>query len=211
VIRWDDRNGRWRWEFDRRIEDGRGSATRTRKSKLLPRGLSKTQAEAVAMKMEAEVFTRARLIATADDWDDYVAGMLATPGSWLHSQAAQTRHRTRARGSEGAGLTPREIADLLLRSRGRCEVTGIAFQRGRPARARSSPFLHSIDRIDSSRGYEAWNCRVVCYAVNVAMNSWGEEVFAKIATGWVVNRYCAINILTHSGWEKTHQPGPHTE
>ena len=39
----------------------------------------------------------------------------------------------------------------------------------------------SLDRIDSSKGYTVENCRLVCTAVNLAMNEWGEDVLERIA------------------------------
>ena len=69
--------------------------------------------------------------------------------------------------------------ELRLRiDKGICEVSGL-------------PIFHhtgkvewdsiSIDRIDSTKGYVYSNVRVVCYAVNVALNNWGLEQFLKVA------------------------------
>ena len=43
------------------------------------------------------------------------------------------------------------------------------------------PWGPSIDRIDNAYGYEAWNCRVVCVAMNLALHQFGEEVFRVLA------------------------------
>lgn len=209
MIRFDERNKRWRWEFNRTMSDGSGNLVRVRKSKLLARGLSRVEAEAVCAKLEAELFVKSSLVAQADEWAPYVEGMLSEKASWIHQMVGRTRQRAQASG-KGGSLTAREIADLLMRSRGRCEITGIKFQTGKPERARAQPFFHSIDRIDCRRGYEAWNCRIVCYAVNVAMNNWGEDVFARIATGFVVNRYCAVGILAAGGVAEKCQPAVRT-
>lgn len=42
------------------------------------------------------------------------------------------------------------------------------------------PLAPSIDRIDSSLGYTRQNCRIVCAAVNYAMNVWGEDVLWRL-------------------------------
>jgi hypothetical protein len=85
----------------------------------------------------------------------------------------------------------------MLRSRGRCEVTGIAFHKTLSLDGRTPPLFHSLDRIDSSKGYVEGNMRLVCYAVNVSMLHWGEDIFAQIATGYVINKYSALGLVGH--------------
>jgi hypothetical protein len=57
-----------------------------------------------------------------------------------------------------------------------CEMTGIALQRKLP-KEYNSP---SLDRIDPSQGYVYDNVRVVCYALNCALGTWGEDRLLKI-------------------------------
>ena len=77
-------------------------------------------------------------------------------------------------------MTITDVAAILRRSGGRCELSGIAFSREVVSGRR--PWDYSIDRIDSSRReYTPDNCRVVCYAVNVALNAWGDDVLLRIA------------------------------
>jgi hypothetical protein len=85
-----------------------------------------------------------------------------------------------------------QLRQVLLRSGGRCEVTGLRFTHEREEGARVRPFFHSFDRIDSRGGYTIDNVRAVCHCVNIAMNNWGEEVFAEMARGFVFNRYSAL-------------------
>lgn len=72
---------------------------------------------------------------------------------------------------------------MIIRSRGRCEVTGIPFTYERLGKGPNAkaPWGMSIDRIDSRQGYTVQNCRLVCTAVNLAMNEWGEDGLARIA------------------------------
>lgn len=113
-------------------------------------------------------------------WEATVEKMLHDRKSWLHRTAQGMAYRGR-RSGRGASMTPLQLADILLRCNGYCEVTGIAltFDRPDPSK-RAAPFQPSIDRIDSSKGYSAANCRVVALAVNLAMREWGEAVIARI-------------------------------
>lgn len=47
------------------------------------------------------------------------------------------------------------------------------------------PFMPSIDRTNSAKGYTAGNCRLVCVAANFAMNEWGQGVLHKLAVAYV--------------------------
>lgn len=42
--------------------------------------------------------------------------------------------------------------------------------------------MPSIDRIDTTRGYTPDNVRLVCAAVNLALNQFGEGIFFRIVT-----------------------------
>jgi hypothetical protein len=66
----------------------------------------------------------------------------------------------------------------------KCEVTGIAFFDPAGDGHKIHPFAPSIDRIDPEMGYTKGNCRVVCCAVNVGLNSWGLDVFEKVSASF---------------------------
>lgn len=89
---------------------------------------------------------------------------------------SQARKRTDAK-------ITREVAEALWeRCRGCCEVTGIPFSLERQDRKFARrPWAPSIDQIEAGKGYGLGNIRVVCIAVNYAMNHWGEEVLFRIA------------------------------
>lgn len=81
-------------------------------------------------------------------------------------------------------LTEFHFVRLAQQTDGRCQLTGIPFQFTGDPRFHRNPFRPSVDRIDSSRGYEIDNIRIVCTAVNTAMGEWGEDVFRQILKGY---------------------------
>lgn len=79
-------------------------------------------------------------------------------------------------------LSTHDLLRLANRANGHCEVTGIKFDVIETSRKWDrQPWTASIDRIDCSKGYTFGNCRLVCAAVNVALNSWGVTVLERIA------------------------------
>ena len=67
---------------------------------------------------------------------------------------------------------------------GRCEVTGLEFQRT----SSKSCFLASVDRIDSALGYTKGNCRFVLMAVNMLKFVGTDEDMFRVASAIVNNR-----------------------
>lgn len=66
---------------------------------------------------------------------------------------------------------------------GFCEMTGIAFDLDANMDFNSP----SIDRIDPRKGYVYSNIRVVCFAINCALNKWGEGPLLQVVLGWLRN------------------------
>lgn len=85
-------------------------------------------------------------------------------------------------------LSMEEMMQVGENSRWRCALTKIAFSLDKKDGCKFRPFAPSLDRIDSSKGYSLDNCRLVCFAVNAAMNEWGEEVFRVIAASYCERR-----------------------
>jgi len=70
---------------------------------------------------------------------------------------------------------------------GHCEATGLPFTVGEKLANGPHPFAPSIDRKDHSKGYTPDNCRVVVYAFNVMMGTWGEGI-AGLVLGSLLSR-----------------------
>ena len=101
---------------------------------------------------------------------------------WVNSLFATTRKNAGKRGIPFA-ITIEDLAAIVRRSGGRCEVSGLPLSTDRYTERKMirRPWAPSIDRIDSAAGYTPENCRLVCCAVNFAMSCWGEDVLYEIA------------------------------
>jgi hypothetical protein len=77
------------------------------------------------------------------------------------------------------------ILKLYDQQGGKCAVSGIQFCFDKHGDAVKRPLAPSIDRVDSFQGYTIANIRLVCVAVNLAMNQWGIDLFRRIADGVV--------------------------
>lgn len=84
-------------------------------------------------------------------------------------------------------ITSQQTEDLINRCQSACELTGMPFSLDRKGCA-IGPFSPSLDRIDSARGYEFDNVRIVCAAINLAMNQWGEDMFEEIARSYLAHK-----------------------
>lgn len=98
----------------------------------------------------------------------------------------QVTARARQRGCDALSFS--EFEELWLAAKGRCELTGIRFSAKRVEGSLKRPWMPSVDRIDSTRGYEKGNCRLVCVAVNIALNDFGFAVLCKVAGALVDKR-----------------------
>lgn len=88
----------------------------------------------------------------------------------------------RKNGPEGPRFTEQDLLELWRRCGGRCAVTKLPFSEekiglGKAKRA----FAPSIDKIDPTDFYTVENCRLVMVAINFAINSWGLEVYLRLA------------------------------
>jgi hypothetical protein len=85
----------------------------------------------------------------------------------------QRRYRAKGKGME-CNLTNEWRDDKL--STGKCERTGIPF-----VYEFNSPYIPSVDRIDSSKGYTTDNCQMVIALYNVGKNKWSDDLMLEMA------------------------------
>jgi hypothetical protein len=108
---------------------------------------------------------------------------------------AWSRAKSRARLFQREIMSADEFERLWKRAGGRCELTKILL-RPRPQNFWDAvyPWTASVDRIDRYKGYEYTNSRIVCAAVNLALNQFGEGVLTEIAKALFIR-----TVEAHSG------------
>lgn len=90
-------------------------------------------------------------------------------------------------------LTLQDVAAAYIESGGKCSATGIEFSSKREPGDRIALWAPSIDRIDSRGDYDRLNIRAVCVAFNLAAQDHGDEVFSKLAEGFLKMRNMVEN------------------
>lgn len=69
----------------------------------------------------------------------------------------------------------------------KCELTGVPLVNGAGAGSGGKRYWNtaSLDRIDRNKGYTYDNVRLVCWAMNCAMGTWGETILRDVMTRWL--------------------------
>lgn len=122
------------------------------------------------------------------EWNEQVQRWYGDRKSKLYLLLARAKTRDRAAGRH-TSLTIEELRDLAVKSRGRCALSGVRFSDEVVGKGQIHPLALSLDRIDSARGYSAFNCRLVCVAINLALGSWGDQTLRKLAYGIVARDF----------------------
>lgn len=79
-----------------------------------------------------------------------------------------------------------DMEAIAIRSRGYCELTRIPFDSAVAEEAatiksrRKRLWAPSLDRIDAAKGYTPENVRLVCFAVNAALQEFGDATLIRI-------------------------------
>lgn len=115
-------------------------------------------------------------------------GMPAASAEAASLRRVFSNARDRAkRKDEPFQLSYADFRIIVSRADGRCELSGVPFDWS-PGTTSRRPFAASLDRISCGRPYAFDNCRLVAVALNYALNEWGEEVFARLAAGYLAKR-----------------------
>lgn len=77
------------------------------------------------------------------------------------------------------------LLELWVKQNGKCALTKIEFELINKTNFISNPFAPSIDKINPKQGYTKNNVRLVCVAVNYALNEFGEEIFKQICQAYL--------------------------
>jgi hypothetical protein len=99
--------------------------------------------------------------------------------NWRVRLFDQTKARAKALGVEFS-ITLEDLTQLATLADGRCQITKIPFEIRFVEGERRRPWAPSLDQIDPGKGYTVANCRLVCVAVNLAMQNWGVDVLLRI-------------------------------
>lgn len=96
----------------------------------------------------------------------------------VRSYLAYLRGKALKRGGSCIGLD--ELVEIWNRQNGRCSLTGweLTMKLGSGV----IPTNCSIDRIDSSKGYESGNVQLVCRAANVAKSNLAPDLFLQLCS-----------------------------
>jgi hypothetical protein len=112
----------------------------------------------------------------------------AVPNDWQKIvMRIHRRHKSGAKSRDiPFDISPGDVWSLIKESGFHCPLSGIEFSKIAPGNdplGLRDPWGPSIDRIDNRQGYVRGNIRVVCVAVNMAMNNWGYDVLLRLANG----------------------------
>ena len=113
------------------------------------------------------------------EWSDRVGTAFADSSSWGSVMFQRTKDRAKLK-NIGFTLTVNQFQRALIETNGVCQISGLPFS-WKQYGGHTTPFKPSIDRMDAAKGYNSTNCRIVCFAVNMAMADWGEAVLIRIS------------------------------
>lgn len=126
---------------------------------------------------------------------------------WVNKLLKQTEKRAK-KNNLNYDLTRNFLIQLFEKQEGKCALTLMHFKilpEKTTETEKRRPFIPSIDRISSNKGYTKENVRLVCLAVNMALFTWGDSVFDEVVTsrievlkGTKINKISNDLILTNN-------------
>jgi len=110
----------------------------------------------------------------------------STVNGRLVSLLGGARRRAKQKGLEFS-LDLEWLLNLFDNQDGRCGLTQLplSFEFNKEFKRQFMPFSPSLHRIDGKLGYTKENTRLVCTAINIAINHYGEAVFRQVAEGFL--------------------------
>lgn len=83
------------------------------------------------------------------------------------------------------------VIGLYTKQKGKCCLTGLqlTLDVNPDGRRCYMPFSPSLDQIKPGEGYTPENTRLVCVAVNIALNRFGEDVLEQVCRGFLAYRH----------------------
>ncbi|HEX5319039.1 MAG TPA: hypothetical protein VFW46_07770 [Stellaceae bacterium] len=98
---------------------------------------------------------------------------------WYDQYEKAYRVRARAAPQKGTRflLTRDEFWGMVIRARGRCQMTGQPFDRFYRGPTGKHPFIPTIDKVNPVGDYTADNCQLVTWISNVAVCDFGREAY----------------------------------
>jgi hypothetical protein len=93
---------------------------------------------------------------------------------------------SKGRGKNGGNITVDELVTMWRAQDGQCALTGWSMTVNTDGLR--DPHLLSLDRIDPTAPYDTGNVRLVCWCVNRALSSWGQNLFIEMLTAAVALR-----------------------
>ncbi len=116
------------------------------------------------------------------DGNQIVAPSIDTIPAWARNLIRTANTRNAKAFYSAIRLTNEDLLTLWDRCGGVCALSGLPFSGELIGTGQAQrPFYPSLDRIDPEQPYSVENCRLVLQAVNFALNSYGDEVYLKIA------------------------------
>jgi hypothetical protein len=112
-----------------------------------------------------------------------------TMGGYVSQWTSDIKQRSIKRGWD-FDVDVNFIRELFAKQEGKCALTKIPFNFNhvKNKKYERDPFCMSLDRVNPNKGYTKDNVRLVCMIVNLALNNFGDNAFAKMCEEFVSNK-----------------------